>query len=92
MSGIQFIGWDPADKQIRSWVFDSDGGFGQGTWTNKGNRWYVQQTGVLADGRKSSAVNIITKLDEGTCTLQSINRTVDGDLLPNIDEVKVTKE
>jgi uncharacterized protein (TIGR02246 family) len=92
MAGMQVIGWDPAAKQIRSWVFDSDGGFGQGTWTKKDNRWYVQQSGVLADGGKSSAVNIITKLDDNTCTLQSINRTLDGDLLPNIDEVKITKE
>lgn len=91
MAGMQIIGWDPAAKQIRSWVFDSDGGFGQGTWTQKGDRWYVKQNGILADGRASSEVNIITKLDDSTCTLQSINRTVDGELLPNVDEVKVTK-
>ena len=29
LSGIQFIGWDPAEKQIRSWTFDSDGGFSE---------------------------------------------------------------
>ncbi len=29
MSGMQIIGWDPAAKRIRSWVFDSDGGFGK---------------------------------------------------------------
>jgi uncharacterized protein (TIGR02246 family) len=92
MSGMQIIGWDPVAKQIRSWVFDSDGGTGQGTWTKKENRWYVQQSGVLHDGRKSSAVNVFTYLDENTFTLQSINRTVDGELLPNVDEVKITKE
>jgi uncharacterized protein (TIGR02246 family) len=92
MSGMQFIGWDPSTKQIHSWVFDSDGGFGQGTWTKKENRWFVQQTGVLPDGRKSSAVNIFTYLDDHSFTLQSINRTVEGELLPNIDEVKITKE
>jgi uncharacterized protein (TIGR02246 family) len=92
MAGLQIIGWDPAAKQIRSWVFDSDGGFGQGTWTQKGDRWYVKQNGVLADGRASSEINIITKLDDSTCTLQSINRTVDGELLPNVNEVKVAKE
>ncbi len=26
MAGMQIIGWDPVAKQIRSWVFDSDGG------------------------------------------------------------------
>lgn len=92
MSGLQIIGWDPAAKLIRSWVFDSDGGFGQGTWTKKGKSWYVQQSGVLPDGRKSSAVNIFTYVDDSNCTLQSVNRTVDGELLANIDEVKLTKE
>ena len=92
MSGMQIIGWDPVAKQIRSWVFDSDGVTGQGTWTKKENRWYVQQSGVLHDGRKSSAVNVFTYLDENTFTLQSIHRTVDGELLPNVDEVKITKE
>ncbi len=92
MAGIQVIGWDAAAKQIRSWVFDSDGGFGQGTWKKKDNRWYIEQSGVLADGRKSSSVNILTHLDDGACTVQSVNRTVDGELLPNINEVKLTKE
>jgi uncharacterized protein (TIGR02246 family) len=92
MAGMQVIGWDASTKQIRSWVFDSDGGFGQATWKKKDNRWYVQQSGVLADGRKSSAVNVITRLDDNSCTLQSVNRTVDGELLPNIDEVKIVKE
>jgi uncharacterized protein (TIGR02246 family) len=92
VAGMQIIGWDPAAKQIRSWVFDSDGGFGEGKWTRKGDRWYIQQTGVLPDGRKSSAVHIITRVDDGTCTLQAVNRTVDGELLPNIEEVQITKE
>ena len=91
LAGMQIIGWDPAARQIRSWVFDSDGGFGQATWSKKGNRWFVQQSGVLPDGRKSSSVNIITYVDDNTCTLQSINRTVDGELLPNIAEVQIKK-
>ncbi len=92
MSGMQIIGWDPAAKRIRSWVFDSDGGFGMGTWTKKDNRWFVQKGGILPDGRKSSAVNIFTQLDDSTMTLQSVNRMLDGELLPNIDEVKIAKE
>ena len=91
MAGMQIIGWDPAEKRIRSWVFDSDGGFGQAIWTKKDNSWHIQQTGVLPDGRKSSVVNIITYVNDNTCTLQSVNRTVDGELLPNIAEVQITK-
>ena len=92
MAGMQIIGWDPSTKQIRSWVFDSDGGFGQGTWTKKDKRWYIQQSGVLPDGRKSSSVNIVTYVDDKTCTLQSVNRMVEGELLPNVDEVTIVKE
>lgn len=92
MAGMQIIGWDPSTKQIRSWVFDSDGGFGQATWKKNGNRWYIQQSGVLPDGSKSSSVNIITYVDDNTCTLQSVNRMVDGELQPNIDEVTVVRE
>jgi uncharacterized protein (TIGR02246 family) len=92
MSGMQVIGWDPAAKQIRSWVFDSVGGFGEGKWTRKDNRWLIQQTSTLPDGRKSSAVNIITYLDDDQCTWQSIQREVEGDLLPNVDEVLVVRK
>lgn len=92
MSGMQIIGWDPSSKQIRSWVFDSDGSFGQGHWKKKGDRWYTHQSGVLADGRKTSSVNVLTRIDDNTATVQAIDRTVDGELLPNIDEVQITKE
>ena len=32
LSGMQIIGWDPIEKQIRSWIFDSDGGYGKSVW------------------------------------------------------------
>jgi uncharacterized protein (TIGR02246 family) len=89
LSGIQIIGWDAANKQIRSWVFDSDGGFSDGKWSRKGNRWFIQQVGTLADGGQTTATNIITYLDNDTCTWQSTDRTVDGEMLPNVDEVMV---
>jgi uncharacterized protein (TIGR02246 family) len=92
MSGIQIIGWDPASKQIRSWVFDSDGAFGEGTWNKKDKSWYIQSTGTLPDGSKSSSVNIITRVDENTFTWQSVNREAGGELLPNVDEVVVVRQ
>lgn len=92
MSGMQIIGWDPAAKQIRSWVFDSDGGFGQATWKKKEDQWFIQQSGILPDGRKSASVNIIRFVDEKTCMIQSVNRTVDDELLPDIAEVRIVKD
>ncbi len=92
MAGMQIVGWDPAARQIRSWVFDSDGGFGEGVWRKKDNRWNIQSTGTLPDGRKSSSVNIITYVDDNTLTWQSVNRVVGGELLPNVDEVVVVRQ
>jgi len=92
MAGMQIVGWDPVAKQIRSWVFDSDGGFAEGKWTHKGNRWLIQQTGTLPDGSKSSAVNIIKKIDNDSFTWQTVQRSVNGDLLPDVEEVTVVRK
>jgi uncharacterized protein (TIGR02246 family) len=92
MSGIQIIGWDAAAKQVRSWTFDSDGGFAEAVWTHKKDRWYVHNKGVLADGQRATAVNIIKTLDKDSFTWQTTERTVAGELLPNVDEVKVVRE
>jgi len=91
LSGTQVIGWDPAAGQIRSWVFDSDGGFAQGEWRKEGDRWLIHHSGVLPDGGKASAVNIITPVDENRFTWQSVDRGVDGRLLPDIDEFEVVR-
>ena len=92
LSGMQIVGWDPAAKTIRSWTFDSDGGFTEGVWTLKKDRWFVRNTGVLADGRKASMVNVIRQVDQNSFTWRTIERTAGGELLPNIDEVLIVRE
>ncbi len=90
-SGMQIIGWDPALGTIRSWAFDSEGGFSEGTWANKDNRWIVESNATLPNGQKGSSINIMTVVDENTFDWQSTGREVDGNILPNIDEVQVTR-
>jgi uncharacterized protein (TIGR02246 family) len=92
MAGMQIIGWDPVAKQIRSWIFDSDGGYAEGKWTRKGDRWFIQQNGTLPNGGRTSAVNIIKRIDDNQFTWQSVNREVNGDILPNVDEVLVVRK
>ena len=60
MTVNQRIGWDPLTKQIKSWVFDSEGGYGDEFWTRKGNQWVIKSTGVLPDGRTASATHVLT--------------------------------
>jgi len=92
LEGTQVIGWDPAEGVIRSWMFDSDGGFGQGVWSQKDDRWMVKFSQVLADGRKASATNIYRPIDAGAYSWQSIGRQVDGQFAPNIEEIKVVRK
>jgi uncharacterized protein (TIGR02246 family) len=91
MSGIQIIGWDPSENQIRSWTFDSEGGFGAATWTHKGDQWFIQNSSTLADGRKASSLNTLTYVDGDSFRWGSVNREIDGELLPNVEEVIVVR-
>lgn len=91
LEGTQVIGWDPVSRSIRSWMFDSDGGFGQGTWKQQGNRWIVSFSQTLADGRQATSTNIYQMVDENSYLWQSIDRRLDGEALPDIKEVKVVR-
>ncbi|MFO0868711.1 MAG: SgcJ/EcaC family oxidoreductase [Pirellulales bacterium] len=91
LEGTQIIGWDPTSRSIRSWLFDSDGGFGEGTWTRDGKRWVVQATQTLADGRRTSSTNIYQREDDNSYTWQSTERRVDGVAMPDIKPVKVQR-
>ncbi len=92
MQGTQVIGWDAARQQIRSWVFDSEGGFAEGVWTRQENRWIVKASHVLQGGEKASSMNIITYVDDDTFTWQSIGREIDGRLMPNVEPVTVVRK
>jgi hypothetical protein len=92
MEGTQVIGWDPAEEVIRSWLFDSDGGFGVAAWKQNGDSWTIQSVQVLADGRKASSVYLLTRIDDDTFSWGSRSREVDGEILPNINPITVVRK
>lgn len=92
LSGMQIVGWDPAAKKIRSWVFDSDGGFGEGSWSKKGSAWHIQTTGTRADGKKASSVHIIKPMSNDQFSWQIVNGQVGDDLVPNTEAVIVVRQ
>jgi uncharacterized protein (TIGR02246 family) len=92
MTGTQRIGWDPLAKTIRSWVFDSEGGFGEATWTRKGNQWIVKRSGVTREGEIASSTNILTRVSKDRMTWQSRDRIVGGETTPDIAEVPITRK
>ena len=91
LSGVQIIGWDPIAQRVRSWVFDSDGGYGHSTWKQMGNKWIINSSATLSDGRKASAIRTITVIDKNSITWQASGRSLDGEILPNIDPIKLTR-
>lgn len=92
MQGLQIIGWDPIENKIRSWVYDSDGGVGTGLWTKSGESWQVAMEYVMSDGKKGSATNIYTKVNDESYKFASIDRKVGGVALPNVEPTLVSKD
>jgi uncharacterized protein (TIGR02246 family) len=90
--GTEIITWDPATKAIRSWVFESDGAFGERSWAKKDDRWEIKCTGTLADGKKMSCVNFIRPIDANRVSWQSTARDFGGKLQPNTGEITVVRK
>lgn len=92
LEGEQVIGWDPVRKEVRSWMFDSDGGVAEGKWRKEEKAWVVTTTHLLPTGKIGSQLIILTPLDRNSYTLEIANREVEGEMLPNIESVKVIRE
>jgi uncharacterized protein (TIGR02246 family) len=91
LAGTQIIGWDPAAGAIRSWTFDSEGGFSEGVWKQRGDRWIVKANAVMPDGRTGCEQRILTPVDENRFMWKAVARQVDGQLLPNAEEVAIVR-
>jgi uncharacterized protein (TIGR02246 family) len=91
-SGMQMIGKDKAEAAIRSWVFQSDGGFGGGVWTRDGKTWDVDVYGVTAEGSELTATSRYIRVDPNTYTWQAVDQALDGEPIADTQPIKVTKQ
>jgi uncharacterized protein (TIGR02246 family) len=91
MTVSQRIGWDPAAKCVRSWVFDSEGGFGQSTWTRDDDGWLIKANFVRPDGTTASATNHLEQDGGDAYVWRSTDRVVAGEL-QEPTEVKVVRK
>jgi len=74
----QRIAWDPSNDRMRSWIFDSKGGFSDGAWQRKGNQWEVAVAGILPDGQKASARQVWSFVDDNHFKWQALDREVES--------------
>ena len=76
--GTQVIGWDPRSLDIRSWTFNSDGSFGDATWSNSGGDWLIKSSQTLVDGDAASGTYILSKVSADEVTLKLIGLEIGG--------------
>ncbi|WP_152052443.1 YybH family protein [Tautonia marina] len=92
LDGVQVIGIDPATGGIRSWTFEAEGGIGEADWEQDDpDHWVFVAEATLADGASLTATNILRRIDENTFTLQSVNRAIDEQELPDMPPVRVSR-
>jgi hypothetical protein len=89
--GTNRIGWDPLARKLRSWVFDSEGGFGEGVWTRIDNQWIVKVTAVTRDGKLATATNIYTYLSNDRATFESRDRLRGDELAEDTGEILLVR-
>lgn len=92
MTGTQRIGWDPLTSKFRTWIFDSEGAYGEGTWSRDGDNWVLKCTGVMADGQTASSTSIYTPVNEHTMTWQSVDHEIGGVRQPDSEIVTIVRQ
>ena len=90
MKSSQRIGWDPLTEKVKSWVFDSDGGNGEGIWAQVENRWVIKSTAVMPDGQTGSATIVLQPLDKDSYLMKGFDRIRGKTAEPDF-EVKIVR-
>jgi uncharacterized protein (TIGR02246 family) len=81
----QRLGWDPSTGKIRSWLFDSDGGFAEGTWAVLEDAIVIHSASVNPDGATASATMTIVQSDDDHFTISGSDRIVGGVREPDFE-------
>lgn len=89
--GSQIIGWDPRGKNYRTWVFNSDGSFGEGSVSHSDGGCRIKMSYVLTDGQTSSTTQIITRVDADTIRVEKIGQSIDGTPSPAGSSITVVR-
>lgn len=92
LKGTQRIGWNPQSRQIRSWTFDSAGGFGESSWIQIDEaRWICKIKAVRADGTSASATRTLTRAAKDRVLWAATDRLMGSEPLPDLEVTMVRK-
>lgn len=76
---IEWVGWDPVKKVLRSWSFESDGGFSESEWKADGNALVVATKATLREGAVVDETQRISRGKDGTLSVESLALSLDGE-------------
>lgn len=88
---MQITGFDPTQNALVSWIFDSNGGFGQALWYSHGKTWESRMNRVTPGGQRLSAVNFWQLEAPDKFTWQSTKRVFEGMDLPDSERITVSR-
>jgi uncharacterized protein (TIGR02246 family) len=91
LTGTQRIGRDPLSKQIKAWVFDSEGGYAESLWSSVDDSWIAVVKGVRTDGKVVTMTNRYTPLGKDRFRFDSVDRIVGEERMPNLSNISVRK-
>jgi hypothetical protein len=91
IKSTQRIGWDPLTERVRSWVFDSDGGYGEGHWTRVDKAWIIKSMAVMPDGDTGSATIVIEPTGPDSFMLKGLDRILGDGTQPDFQVTIVRK-
>jgi uncharacterized protein (TIGR02246 family) len=91
LKSSQRIGWDPLTQKVKSWVFDSDGGHGEGLWTLVEDRWVIKSTAVMPDGETGSATILLEPRDKDSYVMRGFDRIRGKTAEPDFETTIVRK-
>lgn len=91
LNGVQRIGWDPARKKLRSWTFDTEGGFASGLWTKDGSTWLLTGAGVNASGDTVTSSMAYTRVDAEMITCEFRSLIVGGEIRKDLKRITMVK-
>jgi hypothetical protein len=84
VTGNERIGWDPVSGEVMSWAFDSQGGRSESRWKRDGERWLVESTKVMSDGKKATSASVYTPGDGGSYSWEVSRASVADERLPQV--------
>ncbi len=91
LTGMQMIGKMPSTGGLHAWTFEDSGGIGDADITRDGKKWMFAARGSTADGRVLTATNIMTPVDADSFLWHAVERTLDGEPVPDQSPIKVNR-